>query len=181
MPLPAGGLDFALGYEHRKQSGFYQPDAIYSANESAGVPSGPTDGSYDVDEVYGEIQIPILRGAPGADLLQVSAAIRWFDYSTFGSDTTTKFGLNWRPVQDLLLRGTWGEGFRAPGIGELFGTFSRFDQTLADPCSAPVAPANVANCAALGVSPFHLRRNWRRRTKRHSHGMFRKVSADSWT
>ena len=45
VPLPAGGLDFALGYEHRKQSGFYQPDAIYPANESAGVPSGPTQRS----------------------------------------------------------------------------------------------------------------------------------------
>ena len=136
VPLPAGGLDFALGYEHRKQEGFYQPDAIYPANESAGVPSGPTSGQYDVDEVYGEIQIPILKGVPGADLLQVSAALRWFDYSTFGSDTTSKFGLNWRPVRDLLVRGTLGEGFRAPGIGELFGTFSRFDQTLTDPCSA---------------------------------------------
>ncbi|HZF25567.1 MAG TPA: TonB-dependent receptor [Steroidobacteraceae bacterium] len=153
MPLPAGGLDFALGYEHRKQDGFYQPDAIYPANESAGVPSGPTSGSYDVNEVYGEIQIPILKGVAGADLLQVSAALRWFDYSTFGSDTTSKFGLNWRPVSDLLVRGTWGQGFRAPGIGELFGTFSRFDQTLTDPCSAPVAPANVANCATLGVPP----------------------------
>lgn len=29
VPLPAGGLDFALGYEHRIQSGFYTPDAIY--------------------------------------------------------------------------------------------------------------------------------------------------------
>ncbi len=159
VPLPAGGLDFALGYEHRKQSGFYQPDAIYPANESAGVPSGPTQGEYDVDEVYGEIQVPILKGVPGADLLQVSAALRWFDYSTFGSDTTSKFGLNWRPVQDLLVRGTWGEGFRAPGIGELFGTFSRFDQTLTDPCSAPVAPANVANCATLGVPPTFAQLN----------------------
>ena len=159
VPLPAGGLDFALGYEHRKESGFYQPDAIYPANESAGVPSGATSGQYDVDEVYGEIQVPILKGVTGADLLQVSAAVRWFDYSTFGSDTTTKFGLNWRPVQDLLVRGTWGEGFRAPGIGELFGTFSRFDQTLVDPCSAPVAPALQANCAALGVPATYVQFN----------------------
>ena len=132
IPLPAGGLNFAVGVEHRKQSGFYEPDAIYPANESAGVPSGPAEGEFDVDEVYGEIQVPILKDAPLADLLQLSAAIRWFDYSTFGSDTTTKFGLNWRPMKDLLVRGTFGEGFRAPGIGELFGTFSRFDATLDD-------------------------------------------------
>src|SRR6185295_4474638 len=159
VPLPAGGLNFALGYEHRMQSGFYVPDAIYPAGESAGVPSGPTQGEYDVDEVYGEIQIPLLRDKPGADLLQVSAALRWFDYSTFGSDTTAKYSLNWRPVKDLLLRGTWGEGFRAPGIGELFGTFSRFDATLTDPCSAPVAPALAANCATLGVSTTYVQLN----------------------
>jgi iron complex outermembrane receptor protein len=162
LQLPAGDLSFAIGVEHREQSGFYEPDAIYPARESAGVPSGPTDGEYDVDEVYGEIQIPILNDAPLADLLSVSAAIRWFDYSTFGSDTTTKFGLNWRPVDQLLVRATYGEGFRAPGIGELFGTLSRFDQTLDDPCSDYTAalpggrtvpqPANIqANCATLGV------------------------------
>jgi iron complex outermembrane receptor protein len=157
--LPAGGLNFALGAEHREQSGFYQPDAIYPAGESAGVPSGATEGEYDVDEVYGEIQIPILKDAPLFDLLQVTAALRWFDYSTFGDDTTAKLGVNWRPMQDLLLRGTWGEGFRAPGIGELFGTFSRFDATIDDPCTdyagvlggAP-KPANIqTNCALLGV------------------------------
>ncbi len=159
LPLPAGGLDFALGAEHREQSGFYLPDAIYPAGESAGVPSGPTEGDYDVDEVYGEIQVPILKDAPLADLLQVTAALRWFDYSTFGNDTTSKFGLNWRPVRDLLVRGTYGEGFRAPGIGELFGTFSRFDQTIDDPCSdyagvlggTPKSATVQANCAALGV------------------------------
>ena len=61
VPLPAGGLDFASATSTASKSGFYQPDAIYPANESAGVPSGPTTGQYDVDEVYGEIQIPILK------------------------------------------------------------------------------------------------------------------------
>jgi iron complex outermembrane recepter protein len=157
--LPAGGLNFALGAEHREQSGFYQPDAIYPANESAGVPSGATEGEYDVDELYGEIQVPILKDAPLFNLLSVSAAIRYFDYSTFGDDTTSKLGINWRPMKDLLLRATYGEGFRAPGIGELFGTFSRFDATIDDPCTdyagvlggAP-KPANIqTNCIALGV------------------------------
>jgi iron complex outermembrane receptor protein len=62
-------------------------------------------------------------------------------------------------VEEVLFRGSWGQGFRAPSIGELFGTASRFDQVVTDPCSdilglaggAP-APANVrANCIAHGV------------------------------
>jgi iron complex outermembrane receptor protein len=159
VQMPAGGLDFAVGFEHRNQSGFYEPDQIYTSGESAGVPSGPTSGGFNVNEYYGELRVPILKGVPGADLLQLNAAVRSSDYSTFGSDTTAKYGFNWRPIEDLLFRGTFSEGLRAPGIGELFGTFSRFDTTLNDPCSDyaglngnPAAPQNVQdNCAALGV------------------------------
>jgi iron complex outermembrane receptor protein len=161
VELPAGGLDFAVGYEWRKQSGEYLPDAIYQAGESAGVPSLPTSGEYHVSEYYGELRVPILKDVPGADLLQASAAVRASDYSLFGTDTTTKFGLNWRPLSDLLLRGTYAEGVRAPGIGELFGTFARFDTTIQDPCSAFLtkSPATQANCAALGVPSTYTQSN----------------------
>jgi len=161
VELPAGGLDFAVGYEYRKQSGEYLPDAIYSAGESAGVPSLPTRGEFDVNEFYGELRVPILKGVPGADLLQASAAARTSDYSLFGTDTTTKFGLNWRPVSDLLVRGTYAEGVRAPGIGELFGTFARFDTTIQDPCSELLTKpaATQANCRALGVPTSYTQSN----------------------
>jgi len=159
LDLPAGELGFAVGYERRNQQGFFQPDAVVVAGNSAGVPSSPTSGSFDVDEFYAEVRIPLLADMPGARALDFSAAARRSDYSTFGSDTTTKFSLNWRPLDDLLFRGTFGEGFRAPSIGELFGSESRFDQTLSDPCSdmlglsggTPASAAVVANCTALGV------------------------------
>lgn len=168
VPLPAGDLAFSVGAEYRKHSGFYIPDAIYGAGDSAGVPSGPTQGEFNVKEYYGELQVPLLKDKPGADLLQLSGALRSSDYSTFGSTTTAKVGLNWRPVADLLLRGTYAEGFRAPGVGELFGTFARFDATLADPCSdytgalggGSPAPAQVqANCLALGVPATYAQFN----------------------
>ena len=159
VSLPAGGLDFAVGFEHRDQSGFYLPDAIYTAGESAGVPSTPTSGQYDVNEFYGELQIPLLNDRPGADLLQLSAAVRTSDYSTFGNQTASKFGLNWRPIRDLLFRGSYSEGIRAPSIGELFGSTARFDTTITDPCSdyagvnggIPASATIQANCQTLGV------------------------------
>ncbi len=157
--LPAGELGFAAGFEHRSQDGFFQPDSVVVAGNSAGVPSSPTSGSFSVDEFYAEVRVPLLADMPGAELLDLSIAARSSDYSTFGSDTTTKFGLNWRPTEDLLFRATVGEGFRAPSIGELFGSESRFDQTLTDPCSdmlglsggTPASAQVVANCTALGV------------------------------
>ena len=65
---------------------------------------------------------PLLSDAPFADLLELNGAVRFSDYSTSGSTTTFKAGVNWKPIEDLRLRGTWAEGFRAPSIGELFGT-----------------------------------------------------------
>lgn len=149
--LPAGSLDFATGYEHRHLSGSYSPDAIVQAGDSNGVPSGATAGAYDVDEFYVELNAPLIADAPFAKHLDLSLASRYSDYSTFGGTTKSKVGLRWQVVDDLTFRGTYAEGFRAPAIGELFGTFSRFDATLIDPCSGATDSATQAHCGALGV------------------------------
>ncbi len=81
--------------------------------------------------------------------------MRWSDFSTFGSETTAKLGIRWQVTEDLLLRGSFAEGFRAPGIGELFGSASRFDAVLNDLCTdfnnSGVSQAIIDNCIALGV------------------------------
>ncbi|WP_440224278.1 TonB-dependent receptor [Dokdonella sp. MW10] len=148
--LPAGALAFAGGYEYRKQSGYYQPDAIVVAGESNGVPSGPTSGGYDVEEVYLELNAPLVADAPFARRLDLSVASRYSDYSNFGGTTNNKLGLRWQLGDDLTLRGTWAEGFRAPSIGELYGTFSRFDASIQDPCNFATGQT-ASNCATLGV------------------------------
>ncbi|HET7558231.1 MAG TPA: TonB-dependent receptor [Rhodanobacteraceae bacterium] len=152
--LPAGWLDFAAGYEHRNLYGNYQPDAIIVAGESNGVPSKPTSGGYNVDEFYLELNAPLLADVAFAKHLDIDLASRYSSYSTFGGTTNSKFGFRWQVNDDLTFRGTWSQGFRAPSIGELYGTFSRFDATLTDPCNfdSPVAsPQVAANCASLGV------------------------------
>jgi iron complex outermembrane receptor protein len=157
--LPAGPLAFAIGYEHRETEGFFQPDAIVAAGLGSDIPAQPTRGDVSVDEAYLELRAPLLADLPLVQALDLSLAARVFDYSTFGSDETYKAGLTWRPHGDVLVRASWGQGFRAPSIGELFGTASRFDQEVTDPCSdflglsgGPVQSATVqANCIARGV------------------------------
>jgi iron complex outermembrane receptor protein len=165
--LPAGPLAFAAGYEHRYNEGHFNPDPITAAGNSADIPALPSEGDFSVDEVYGELRIPLAKDDPFFYLLEASLAGRYFDYSTFGSDATYKAGVQWRPFEEILFRTSYGEGFRAPSIGELFGSPSRFDQTIIDPCRdlhgdvaeedggrgvGPDAPANViANCVAHGV------------------------------
>jgi len=156
--LPAGPLGFAIGYEHRAEDGAFTPDPVVAAGETADVPTSPTVGGYDVDEFYGEVIVPILKDVKGAHLLNFSAAARFSDSDLFGSETVTKLALNWGPTEDLMLRASFSEGFRAPNIGELFNQGSRFDSGITDRCSN-VQPADAANCAALGVPPGYQQLN----------------------
>ncbi|RNF82883.1 TonB-dependent receptor [Montanilutibacter psychrotolerans] len=156
----AGPLSFAAGYEYRKYEGSYTPDPINyvgnpPVNHYNGVPSLPTSGEYDVNEAYVEFNVPLMRDGAFGKSLDLSLAGRYSDYSTFGGQFTPKYGLRWQVADEFLLRATYAEGFRAPSIGELFGSASRADLQIDDPCliglDGSPATGNAANCAALGV------------------------------
>jgi iron complex outermembrane receptor protein len=152
--LPGGAAGFAVGVEHRDQKGRFDPDPVIAAGLGSDIPALPTRGGYNVDEAFAELRLPILKDTPFFHRLEVTGAARFSDYSTTGSTTTLKASADWAPIEDLLFRGSWAQGFRAPTIGELFGTPSRFDQEIVDPCSAVggAIPAAVrANCIAAGV------------------------------
>ncbi|MBD9480375.1 TonB-dependent receptor [Pseudoxanthomonas sp. PXM02] len=149
----AGDIEFAAGYEYRKYEGSYNPDPQTVAGEYNGVPSLPTSGEYDVNEAYLELNVPLYAQQDGPGRFDLSLAGRYSDYSTFGGEFTPKYGLRWQVAEDLLLRATYAEGFRAPSIGELYGSQSRFDAQLTDPCLVqPTAPpGSVAPVACPGV------------------------------
>ena len=157
LQLPAGAVGFAVGYEHRIQRGSFDPDPVIAAGLGSDIPAQPSRGAYNSDEVYGELRVPILTDQPFFQLLEVDGAVRHVNYSTSGSNTTYTGSAQWKPVSDLLLRGSYATGFRAPAIGELFGAASRSDAPIDDPCSnvpgsAWQASATVrANCIANGV------------------------------
>ncbi|MFC3550555.1 TonB-dependent receptor plug domain-containing protein [Lysobacter cavernae] len=157
LEMWAGPLSFAGGYEFRKYEGSYQPDPITVAGFYNGVPSLPTSGEYDVNEVYVEFNVPLFKDSPFGKGLDLSLAGRYSDYSTFGGQFTPKYGLRWQVADELLFRATYAEGFRAPSIGELYGSASRADLQIDDPCLIGVdgspATGNPANCTALGVPP----------------------------
>lgn len=146
--LGAGNISFATGVERREYEGSFSPDALRIAGEVFDLGSTvPTSGKYQVNEAYAEFNVPLARR------FDVSMALRYSDYSTFGSVTTGKAGFKWRPTDSLLFRGTYAEGFRAPFIGELYG-LSQFGASIKDPCSGFAASGNpqlIANCQALGV------------------------------
>ena len=155
--LPAGPVAVAIGYEHRDQRASYTPDPVITAGLGADVPTSPAAGGFRVDELYGEIRVPLLTDTPFFDKLELSGAARYSDYSSFGSNTTLTGTVLWKPVSDLLLRGGYAESLRAPSIGELYAGLSRFDSTINDPCTSAAGGAFgsnttvTANCIANGV------------------------------
>ena len=157
--MGGGPLGIAAGVEYRKLTGRFDPDPIVAAGFSSDIPAQPTKGGYNVKEVYAEVDAPFMKGRPGAELLELDGSVRYSSYSTSGAHTTFKAQLNWKPVQALRFRASWAQGFRAPTIGELFGSLSRFDSAIDDPCSIQSKQARrfnndatvKANCMAQGV------------------------------
>ncbi len=156
--LPAGKLGWAIGYEYREEKGSFTPDPVVAAGETADVPTTPTVGKIDANELYGEVILPLLKDARGAESLNFSAALRWSDYNLFDSETVWKLGLNWAPTSNWMFRASYAQGFRAPNIGELFNQGSRFDANLSDLCSN-VSSQYASNCATLGVPADYVQNN----------------------
>lgn len=154
----AGPIGIAGGYEWREEvfsGAFYgNPNRLLFANAIADFP----EASFDVNEFFGEVKIPLLANLPGAELVEFNAAYRISDYSTgVETDTWSTTGL-WRITQDVMLTGTYGFSVRVPSLGELFNPQGQTFLQLTDNCSAPVLLATAdpviranreANCEAV--------------------------------
>jgi outer membrane receptor protein involved in Fe transport len=127
-------IGLALGYEYRMLYGAAVPDPLTVLGEISGNKSEITKGGYHVNEGYGELSIPLVSNMPFAENLEATAAARVFNYSTFGSDWTYKFGARWRPIRDFTLRGTYSTAFRAPSIADLYQGQADNFAAVNDPC-----------------------------------------------
>jgi outer membrane receptor protein involved in Fe transport len=154
--LPAGAVGLAVGLEHLAVEGFFQPDALISAGNTTGNVAQPTAGAYDVSEAYAEVAIPLLRDVPFAEMLEVSVAMRYSDYSNFGETTNSKLGLRWQPFGDLLVRATYQHAFRAPSIGDLYSQqFDSFAQ-FGDICSVSTINGGTGQTGSLDPTPDNV-------------------------
>jgi iron complex outermembrane receptor protein len=150
--VPAGTVGFAAGWETREESGSYTPESLMLQDITTAGSAVGTQGGYDVQEFFGEINVPILSGAPMAHMLDFEAALRYSDYSTFGTNTSGKLGIKWMPVETLMVRATISEAFRAPTTSDLFGGAATSFPEATDPCDGLASSdSKFANCIASGV------------------------------
>jgi len=145
--LPGGDLALALGIEHRREEASFTPSALLRSNDIAGdrVSSGtltilPTDNARSLTAAYAEILAPVTKQ------LEAQIALRHDSYSSVGSTTNPKLGLRFEADKALLLRGSYGTGFRAPSFSELYrptilGTAA---SVLPDPVRCAIA--NTPSC-----------------------------------
>lgn len=154
VDLPAGTVQLALGGRYRQEASVNKIDPMVQLNPTTGscpLGSGCTvgmSGHFNVKEVFAEVFIPLLHDLPGIQSLNVTIGDRYSRFSTFGSTNNMKFAVEWKPISDLLLRGTAAEVFRAPNIDELYSARSGISAGLtSDPCDGytgnPVDPACV--------------------------------------
>ncbi len=154
--LSAGDIMGAMGFEHRSEEASYDPDLMVRNGQIAGTSGQPTRGDYALNEAYLELQVPLLADMAFARELSLDVAGRYSDYNNFGSTTNTKFGLKWKPIDSLLVRATYGTGFRAPTVENLYGGTVTTRDSYTDPCDTTFgAAANnaqvQARCRAGGV------------------------------
>jgi iron complex outermembrane receptor protein len=155
--LPAGTVGAVFGFELREETINDVPSSGSQTGNLWGfTSSGITAGTEEVKEVFGEVEIPILRGMTGFEELSVSASGRFTDYKTIGSDTTYKVGLNWQIMDWFRLRSSFGTSFRAPALYESFLGGQTAFTSASDPCTdyeLTNSPGDTLydNCLADGV------------------------------
>lgn len=104
---PAGPIQAVFGGEWHDEQMTYD-EAVQAV-----------DNGRDVTAFFSELRVPLIGAAGRGDVLSMTLAGRVDDYSDFGSTLNPQFGLMWRPVRDLLLRGSYGTSFRPPSLFEL--------------------------------------------------------------
>ena len=151
LPKPLG---IAFGLEKRHSSLDFTPDALAAAGISSTNSTSATAGATNSKEAFVELEIPLLRKLPGIDSVDISTAVRYGDFGSSGKTTTGKLGLSYRPIQQLMLRGTYSQAFRAPDVGDQFLGRSTSFSVIVDPCTGANYKNNpnaTANCDNDGV------------------------------
>ena len=157
--LPGGTAQLALGISKRDQYTHSNVDTGLAIDFLGNCTLGSQcasalQGGYDVKEAYAELFLPIVKDLPFLHALNITIGDRYSKFSSFGSTNNTKIALEWRPIEDLLLRGTVAEVFRAPTIGNIFGgAASNAPRITRDPCdySGTGTNPNAGNPACVGV------------------------------
>lgn len=158
--LPAGTSQAAFGVVHRQEYTSNQIDSLQNLDQTTRTCalgsqcSAPLQGGYSVKEAYAELFVPLLKDLPFANSLNMTLGERFSKYDLFGSTSNWKAQFEYRPIEDLMIRGSVSKVFRAPTIANVYEAPISSAPTLSsDPCnySGTGANPNASNPACKGV------------------------------
>jgi iron complex outermembrane receptor protein len=142
--LPGGPVRAAFGiqYDHQGWTFTY-------LNGPPQAPSNRYDAKQrDVGAGYVEVLIPVVgpdNSAPLVQSLNIDAAARYSNYSSIGSTTNPKIGVNWAPVDGLVIHGSYGTSFRAPLLSDAtISTAALYVMNYPDPKSPTGSTIGIA-------------------------------------
>ena len=136
--LWAGDVNVAAGAEYRTEDlkDLRPPFSGDNGGAPAGLGLDPLNndfllhparpdvrGDRNVSSLYVETVVPLAaakNNIPLVNTFELSASARYENYSDFGNTTKPKFGVNWRPVSQVMLRASYNEGFMAPSLAALY-------------------------------------------------------------
>ncbi len=154
VPGTSTGVGVVAGFEYRRDALKFEPDFGFSSGDGAGQ-GGPTNGvsgNFNVKEVFGELNIPLLEGHDYADDLTLELAYRHSEYSTDQSTDTYKYAATWAVNDQLRFRASFQRAVRAGNVRDLFrpSGLGLFNMNI-DPCGIGGA-LSQAECLNTGLT-----------------------------
>ncbi len=140
LELPNGAVMMNVGFEYRKDEINSLPDSVARDGLFFGYfADGGAVGSKETQELFFEVEAPLLANKPLVEELTVNASMRYTDDELYGSNVTESVKIGWRPISSLLIRGTYGSAFRAPNLRELYLASQTGFNNIYDPCVTPTS------------------------------------------
>jgi len=143
--LPAGPVLLAVALEYKDDTAdFISNEAVTALIPSNFVSTNDISGARDAASIAVETSVPLFES------LEVGLSIRYDDYSDFGDTTNPEFSVRYQPWTALTFRSSYGTGFRAPTLYDVFQptTLAFTSGRVNDPV---LCPGGVVNTAAGGI------------------------------
>ncbi|MCF4008059.1 TonB-dependent receptor [Rheinheimera sp. UJ63] len=134
--LQSGMVQAVVGAEYRKETYADIYDSLSEAGVVGGSAGNSAGGSRDLKSAFAEILVPI------TDDLEMSVAGRFDKYSDYGNDFSPKVSFKYDVMDGLVLRASYGEGFRAPTL----------DILTQQPSPGNPSVQDAATCVTLGLA-----------------------------
>ncbi|HRQ65764.1 MAG TPA: TonB-dependent receptor [Xanthomonadaceae bacterium] len=137
-----GPVGFAAGFEYHDVEYFAEGDAQSNAGNVFGSAGGSAAGKRANSALFAEVLFPILHN------LEAGLALRHDRYNDFGNSTNPKLSVLYRPIDQLVLRASYGEGFRAPDLRSLGNRGSQSFPAFVDQWGCNQNPGNTFLCTS---------------------------------